>query len=167
MSKKSIWVRLVSGFSSCRGGLEYLHRSPASCRRQWKRNLLPAGITEPPYLPLRGLVLQVGGLEQSRSSYGKKNTVAKYKKVKAESNLVQSSKEGCGWKSAVLLMIADDDDAFWIRVFRRQRRWNTPARSRLNVVDNGFDGCCGPVDRCVRGNTHNDVTTFSKFLKNF
>jgi hypothetical protein len=33
--------------SSCGGGLEYLHHSPASCRRQWKGNSVPCGITVP------------------------------------------------------------------------------------------------------------------------
>jgi hypothetical protein len=33
----------------CGGGLEYLHRSPASRKRRCERNPVPGGITGPPY----------------------------------------------------------------------------------------------------------------------
>jgi hypothetical protein len=35
-------------FFPCGGGLEYLHRSPASRRRRWKGNPVPGGVTGPP-----------------------------------------------------------------------------------------------------------------------
>jgi hypothetical protein len=44
---------------------EYLHRRPASCRRWWRGNQVPGGITGPPFpggYKYRDLALQVGGV---------------------------------------------------------------------------------------------------------
>jgi hypothetical protein len=49
--------------SSCGGGLEYLHRSPASRKRRQKGNPVPGGITGPPcsgQYKYGDLALQVG-----------------------------------------------------------------------------------------------------------
>jgi hypothetical protein len=55
----------------CGGGVEYLHRSPASRRRRRKGNPVPGGITEPPFSGGGGykyeeLALQVGGVSNLR-----------------------------------------------------------------------------------------------------
>jgi hypothetical protein len=49
----------------CGGGIEYLHRIPASRKRRQKRNPVPGGISEPPVpggYKYGDLVLQVGGV---------------------------------------------------------------------------------------------------------
>jgi hypothetical protein len=54
-------------FAPCGGRLEYLHHSPASCRRQWKGNPVSPCITGPSCHKgnkYRGLVLQVEGWMQ-------------------------------------------------------------------------------------------------------
>jgi hypothetical protein len=49
----------------CGGGLEYLHRSPASRRRRWKGNPVPErGLLVTGGHKYRDLVLQVGGWKQ-------------------------------------------------------------------------------------------------------
>jgi hypothetical protein len=58
----------------CGGGLEYLHRSPASRKRRQEGNLVPGAITGPPYswgYKYGNLAFQVGGLSDETVKYGR------------------------------------------------------------------------------------------------
>jgi hypothetical protein len=93
----------------CGGGLQYLHRSPASRRRRrGKGNPVPGGITGPPCHwgghKYTDLALQVCGWTQGWRLFCVKKV---HEHCREQTNLAEYSKEGCGSK---LFFASDDDD---------------------------------------------------------
>jgi hypothetical protein len=67
-------LKLFHKLTPCGGGLEYLHRCPASRKRQQKGNPVPGGITGPPCswgYKYGNLALQVGGVSNETVKYGR------------------------------------------------------------------------------------------------
>jgi hypothetical protein len=112
ISNTHVWQQPVKIQAHIGGGLEYLHRSPASHRSRQKENPLPGGVTgalchwSHKY---RDLVIQFGiwaqGWRPCYKNYWCWVQRRKNRKIKFKTNPVESCKEGCGSKRAILPMI--------------------------------------------------------------
>jgi hypothetical protein len=69
-----VMLKKLDLLTPCGGGLEYLHRCPASRKRRHKGNPVPGGITGPPCpggYKYGNLALQVGGVSNETVKYGR------------------------------------------------------------------------------------------------